>query len=170
MAALRTTRSLARLVRKHQSVVQSRSLSLPYTQTGSQVYSLRKQNSTLQRHFTTSRINQVESSTTVKDPDHPSGLYYHQLPGSDRYTISFLSKPPSSPQSASIIAFVNCPASSQQAVYDLALQNPDSVEANPAFLELMHDTLKNECVPQDGLLEYEAMLRKDGWAHLNGAS
>jgi hypothetical protein len=109
------------------------------------------------------------SSAPIKDPYHPSGLYFHQLPDSKRYAISFFSQPPSSPTSASIIAFITPPASNQEEIYDLVVQQPDLVEAHKPFLDLMHDTLKNECVPQDGLLEYEAYLRKDGWAHLNGA-
>lgn len=174
MACLRKSISPARLlsprlVRMQQITLQSRTLCLLCTSsTSPPALYPREQYSTLPRQFTTTKRKQVESCKTVKDPNHPSGLYYHQLPGSDRYAITFLSEPPNSPESASIIAFVNYPASSQQAVYDMALQNPDAVEANPAFLKLMHETLKNECVGQDGLLEYEAMLRKDGWAHLNG--
>lgn len=119
------------------------------------------------RLFTASSI--CLSPGPVKDPHHPSGLYFHLLPNSKRYAISFLSQPPTSPTSASIIAFITPPSSNQEEVYDLVVQQPDLVEAHKPFLDLMHDTLKNECVPQDGLLEYEAYLRKDGWAHLNGA-
>ena len=94
-------------------------------------------------------------------------MYYHQISDTSTYAISFLPKPPSLPTSASIIAFITAPPSNKTPIYELAVQKPDLVEANRGFLELLHDTLKRECV-QDGLLEYEAALRKDGWAHLNG--
>lgn len=55
-------------------------------------------------------------------------------------------------------------------IYDWIVQKPDSVQVNQDFMKMMHETLKYECVPQDGLLEYEAALRKDGWTHLNGQS
>lgn len=114
--------------------------------------------------------SRLQLPAAIKDPDHPSDIYFHQLPGSSRYAITYLEKPPSSPDSASIIAFVTPPKDNKEEIYELICQQPDLVEANTAFLDLMHDTLKNECVPEDGMLEYEAYLRKDGWAHLNGAS
>jgi hypothetical protein len=122
------------------------------------------------RSFATSSTSRSPSpEKVIKDPYHPSGIYFHQLPESDQYAISFLSTPPSSPTSASIVAFVTPPPSTRTPIYDLIVEKPDLVIANKAFTQLMHDTLKQECVPQDGLLEYEAALRKDGWAHLNGA-
>jgi hypothetical protein len=111
----------------------------------------------------------LSSLKTIKDPHHPSGVYYHPLSDSNQYAISFLEKPPTSSSSASIIAYVTPPPSSKEPIYDLIVQKPDLLEANKKFVQLLHETLKEQCVPQDGLLEYEALLRTDGWAHLNGA-
>ncbi|UZJ51593.1 hypothetical protein CBS101457_000913 [Exobasidium rhododendri] len=119
------------------------------------------------RSFATSSVLRSTPTKTIKDPDHPSGVYFHQLPDSNRYAISFLSQPPSSSSSASIVGFVTPPSANQIPIYELIVEKPDLVDANRAFTQLMHETLKEECVPQDGLLEYEALLRKDGWAHLN---
>ena len=119
--------------------------------------------------FTTSAIQRNAPAKMIKDPDHPSGVFYHQLDNPNRYAISFLQQPPSSSRSASIIAYVKYPAgSSQIPIYKFIQQKPDAVETNSAFVELLHQTMKDECVPQDGLIEYEAALRVDGWAHLNG--
>ncbi|PWN35605.1 uncharacterized protein FA14DRAFT_189549 [Meira miltonrushii] len=106
------------------------------------------------------------ASQTVKDPSHPTGIYFHPLPSSNQYAISLLPKSPSSPTSASIIGFIKDQPDSSGEIYDIAVRNPDLVEPHPPFIQLMHDVLKNECVPQDGLLEYEAYLRTDGFAHV----
>lgn len=123
------------------------------------------------RSFATSPPSRAPRSKTIKDPDHPSGVYFHLLPDSSRYAITFLSQPPSSLTSTSIIGFVTPPSSQETVpIYDWIVQKPDSVQVNQDFMKMMHETLKYECVPQDGLLEYEAALRKDGWTHLNGQS
>jgi len=107
------------------------------------------------------------SSQTIKDPNHPTGIYFHPLPSSNQYAISLLPKSPSSPTSASIIGFIKDQPDQSGEIYDIAVRKPDLVQPHPPFIQLMHDVLKNEGVPQDGLLEYEAYLRTDGFAHVS---
>lgn len=107
------------------------------------------------------------ASKTVKDPDHPTGIYFHPLSDAGRYAISLLPKPPSSPSSASIMGYIGDHDSLGQ-IYKVAVRNPDLVEINQPFLALLHDVMKTEAIPQDGLLEYEAHLRTDGFAHISG--
>lgn len=107
------------------------------------------------------------SSKTIKDPNHPTGIYFHPLPSSNQYAISLLPQSPSSAKSASIIGFIKDQSDQSGEIYDLAVRNPDLVEPNPSFVQLLHEVLKSEGVPQDGLLEYEAYLRTDGFAHVS---
>lgn len=120
------------------------------------------------RSFTSSRPARADDST-VKDPEHPSGIYYHTL-ADGRYGMSFLEKPPSSPSAASIIAHVTRPsnvADRNEPIYHIAVDYPDQVLQHDKFMDLLHDTLKSEAIPNDGMLEYEAVLRQTGWAHVN---
>lgn len=120
----------------------------------------------LTRNFHSTRSVSL-ASQTIKDPNHPTGIYFHPLPSSNQYAISLLSEAPSSPTSASIIGFIKDQPDGSGEIYDIAVRKPDLVQTHPPFIQLLHDVLKNECVPQDGLLEYEAYLRTDGFAHVS---
>lgn len=113
----------------------------------------------------------TSSSQSIRDAEHPTGLWYHPLPGSSdlkRYAVSYLSQAPSSNDAQDVIAVVEVTGDSDPATF--SRQNPDRVKANPAFWKLLHDTLKEDVVAggKDAILTQEADLREDGWAHLAG--
>ncbi|KAK0536979.1 hypothetical protein OC834_000974 [Tilletia horrida] len=102
------------------------------------------------------------------------------------WAISLLEQPPSSADAASIIGFVRAASGSsstgppsghvegdggaQAAGTDpvtFSHAHPDAFFPNPAFLDLLHQTLRDECVEEDELLRFEAQTRGSGWAHLN---
>lgn len=104
----------------------------------------------------------------IQHPTHPHPLFLHPL-SSNIYAVSLLSAAPSSPTAASVVAtFQSRSAGTDADLFDEAQSNPDRVSANKAFLTLLHATLKDVCVPQDGLMQYEAALRKSGWIHASG--
>ncbi|CAO1617539.1 unnamed protein product [Sympodiomycopsis kandeliae] len=124
-------------------------------------------------------VNKIEvrsySSTptkSIKDPEHPTGLWYHSLPGATsgatRYAVSYLSQSPSSEHSKDVIATFDAPSSQSADPAAFARQNPDRVTANKAFWTLLHEALKEDVVAgeKDAILVQEADLREDGWAHL----
>nr|CDI52586.1 conserved hypothetical protein [Melanopsichium pennsylvanicum 4] len=117
--------------------------------------------------------------TTVKDPEPQTGLYYHPTqisiyrgpnePSStaDGWAISFLANPSSSEDA--VIAYVlptNTSSSQDSKPADFVRANPDRIHINPAGWKIMHDVLKNQVVPNDDLLNFEASTRESGWAHL----
>lgn len=117
--------------------------------------------------------------STVKDPEPQTGLYYHptQIRISrgegessttvDGWAISFLPKPSASEDA--VIAFIlptNISSSQDAEPADFVRANPDRIRINPAGWKIMHDVLKNEVVPNDDLLKFEASTRESGWAHL----
>ncbi|PWZ00526.1 hypothetical protein BCV70DRAFT_205984 [Testicularia cyperi] len=122
------------------------------------------------------------SRTTVQDPEPQTGLFYHPTkisvshgPGKpeetvDAWALSFLSEPPSSEKA--IIAYLLPPASSASSTTSAddpasyVRSNPDRIRINKEGWEIMHDVLKNEVVPHDDLLKFEADTRESGWAHL----
>jgi hypothetical protein len=55
----------------------------------------------------------------------------------------------------------------QGEIYEVARRKPDLVKVNKAFVDLLHKAMKSEAVANDGMLEYEAHLRKDGFAHVS---
>lgn len=127
---------------------------------------------------TASRSNSSGRST-VKDPEPQTGLYYHPTQISvsrgdsesssivDGWAISFLPKPSSSEDA--VIAFIlptNTSSSQDAEPADFVRANPDRIRINPAGWKIMHDVLKNEVVPNDDLLKFEASTRESGWAHL----
>ncbi|CAD6885767.1 unnamed protein product [Tilletia controversa] len=102
------------------------------------------------------------------------------------WAITLLDQPPSSIEAASIMGFVrvtesagdgpasghvesgssnDASASADPVAFSHA--NPSAVQPNPAFFELLHKTLRDECVEEDELLRFEAQMRKSGWAHVN---
>ncbi|GAC96214.1 hypothetical protein PHSY_003794 [Pseudozyma hubeiensis SY62] len=132
------------------------------------------------RSFNTTALRSSSSGrTTVKDPEPQSGLYYHPTqinisrgadqPNSqvDGWAISFLSKPSSSDDA--VIAYVlptNTSQSQDAEPADFVRANPDRIRINPAGWKIVHEVLKNEVVPHDDLLKFEASTRESGWAHL----
>lgn len=121
------------------------------------------------RSFSSSPVARADKDV-VKDPEHPDGIYYHKL-AEGRFAMSFFEQKPSSPAAASVMAIVTRPQRGDDRnvpIYEIAAHKPDQVETNKAFMALLHETMKAEGVPQDGLIEYEAALRKDGWAHVSG--
>ncbi|SNX83154.1 uncharacterized protein MEPE_01860 [Melanopsichium pennsylvanicum] len=127
---------------------------------------------------TATRTN-ASGRTTVKDPEPQTGLYYHPTqisiyrgpnePSStaDGWAISFLANPSSSEDA--VIAYVlptNTSSSQDSKPADFVRANPDRIHINPAGWKIMHDVLKNQVVPNDDLLNFEASTRESGWAHL----
>lgn len=115
------------------------------------------------------------SSKSIKDAEHPTGLWYHPLSGSSdttRYAVSFLSQAPKSQDAKDVIAVLSVPAAKASDPAAFARQNPDKAVANRAFWDLLHTTLKEDVVQgeKDAILTQEADLREDGWAHLAGES
>jgi len=107
-----------------------------------------------------------------KDPDEATGLYYHALPGEEGvWALSLLSTPPSSASAVSVLGILRTRDGAEPAGYLRA--NPDEVQRNDAFWDVLHHVLQAQ-VPDDELLQIEAMNRGDGWAHLcdarNGAA
>lgn len=133
------------------------------------------------RSFSSTSCTQAEGSgrTTVKDPEPQTGLYYHPTQISiarepnkpaetvEGWAISFLPDPSSSEDAT--IAYVlptNTSSSQDSEPADFVRANPDRIRINPAGWKIMHDVLKNEVVPNDDLLKFEASTRESGWAHL----
>ncbi|PWN88866.1 hypothetical protein FA10DRAFT_131472 [Acaromyces ingoldii] len=115
------------------------------------------------RAFSCSALRRAPSP--IQHPTHPHPLFLHPI-SSNIYAVSLLSAAPSSPTAASVVAtFQSRSAGTDADLFDEAQSNPDRVSANKAFLTLLHATLKDVCVPQDGLMQYEAALRKSGWIH-----
>lgn len=122
---------------------------------------------------TTTSRSFASASKSIRDAEHPTGLWYHPLSSSSdvtRYAVSYLSQPPASSDSKDVIAVfeVPSPEASDPAVF--ARQHPDRVVANKAFWSTLHATLKDDVVAgeKDPILTQEADLREDGWAHLAG--
>ncbi|CBQ71942.1 conserved hypothetical protein [Sporisorium reilianum SRZ2] len=126
----------------------------------------------------TSTRSDGSGRTTVKDPEPQTGLYYHPTQISisrgtdqptstvDGWAISFLPTPSASEDA--IIAYVLPTSSSSQDAEPAAFvrANPDRIRINAAGWKIMHDVLKNDVVPNDDLLKFEASTRESGWAHL----
>lgn len=111
------------------------------------------------------------TSGSIQDPEHPNGLWYHTVSEADgkvTYAVSYLSTPPSSDSSPSILALLSVPTG--QDVVAFARSNPDAVQAQKPFWDLLHRTLKEDIVgkEKDAILVQEADLRENGWAHLAG--
>ncbi|GAK63569.1 uncharacterized protein PAN0_003d1774 [Moesziomyces antarcticus] len=133
------------------------------------------------RCFSSSPTIQASSSgrTTVKDPEPQTGLYYHPTeisvargPGEpaetvEGWAVSFLSQPSANDDAAIAFILPTTSSSSQDSEpADFVRANPDRIRINPAGWKIMHDVLKNEVVPHDDLLKFEASTRESGWAHL----
>ncbi|PWN52658.1 hypothetical protein IE53DRAFT_307832, partial [Violaceomyces palustris] len=126
---------------------------------------------------------------SFKDPEERSGIYYHPTrisyassPESkaeeiDAWSITYLPEPPSSSESESIIAYLlpqssssssssSSMASFQDSPSEYARQNPDRVRTNPVFWSRFHTILKEELVPKDPVVEFEASVRSNGWLHI----
>ncbi|KAE8250615.1 hypothetical protein A4X13_0g4554 [Tilletia indica] len=102
------------------------------------------------------------------------------------WAITLLEQPPSSIEAASIMGFVRVAtnktdgapsghvesessgdASASADPVSFSHDNPSALQPNPAFIDLLHKTLRDECVEEDELLRFEAQMRKSGWAHVN---
>lgn len=108
---------------------------------------------------------------TIQDSEHPNGLWYHPIAngaGKVTYAVSYLSRPPSSASSPSIMALVTTQSGEDPA--EAARSNPNNVAAQRSFWELLHKTLKEDIIrkEKDAILVQEADLRENGWAHLAG--
>lgn len=105
---------------------------------------------------------------SVQDKDHPNSLWYHTVSG-NRIAVTHSSTPPSSADSPHVMASFESKNGDADPI-SYARENPDDVHANKAFWDLLHKTLKEDVVAKekDELLQQEADLREDGWAHLAG--
>lgn len=130
------------------------------------------------------------ASKTIKDPIHPTGIYYHSLPNSSNssassstspssstsssWAISLLPTPPSSSSSASILAHLQLTTSTtskdeqDDQIPSLVRSNPDNVKPNKEFMRTLHKIFREEIVEKDDMLKFEAGMRGSGWAHLSG--
>lgn len=128
---------------------------------------------------TTALCSSGSSRITIKDPEPQTGLYYHPTPISisrgpdqvastvDGWAISFSPKPSAS--NDAVIAYVlptNTSSSQYAEPAEFVRANPDRIRINPSGWRIMHEVLRNEVVPNDDLLRFEASTRESGWAHL----
>ncbi|KAK0550441.1 hypothetical protein OC845_002684 [Tilletia horrida] len=108
---------------------------------------------------------------------------------SSTWAVSLLPTPPSNIDAASIMGYIRVSDSagnkdgtppsghvedgavpggeSGDSVVEFAHAHPAAFQPNPSFLELLHKTLREECVEKDELLKFEAATRTSGWAHVN---
>jgi hypothetical protein len=115
----------------------------------------------------------------VRDPEAQTGLYYHPTSihvshgeGQPQETVegwalSFLPEETHTDQAA--IAYLLPPKAGKVTDADPATYvraHPDRVRMNADAWAVVHDVLKNEIVPHDDLLQFEAQTRHSGWAHL----
>ena len=102
------------------------------------------------------------------DTAHPNGIFYHVL-SAQRIALSYLAAPPRSASSPAVLASFELPEhiDESQTPAQLAQAHADVMEENAAFRQLMHGVLKGAAA-DDGMLQYEAYLRKSGFAHVAG--
>ncbi|WFD29023.1 hypothetical protein MSPP1_000027 [Malassezia sp. CBS 17886] len=102
------------------------------------------------------------SGDSLADPDGDTALFYHPR-AAGIWAISHLSEPPRSPTSPEVIAQIR--PSVGVAPHAFLREHPDAAELNPAFWDALHTVLQRQ-VPHDEMVQFEADLRHDGWAHL----
>lgn len=102
------------------------------------------------------------------DTTHPNGIYYHVL-SAQRIALSYLAAAPRSATSPAVLASFELPEKidESQTPAQLAQAHADVMEENAAFRQVMHRVLQGAAV-DDGMLQYEAYLRKSGFAHVAG--
>ncbi|PWN27713.1 hypothetical protein BDZ90DRAFT_232117 [Jaminaea rosea] len=105
------------------------------------------------------------SFKSAQDKEHPQSLWYHSL-SNGKYAVTYSSTPPPSAEHPSVIASFNADEKVDPIAH--ARENPDDVHANGPFWDLLHKTLKEDVVAKgkDPILQQEADLREEGWAHL----
>jgi len=106
------------------------------------------------------------SVLTVEDSSR-RGLYYHLLSDkpSSKFAVSFLSTPPKSRNSRTILGFLAGDVGDEQhANSDEA--GLDDFNENAGFLDLLHDTLK-DALTSDNILLAQATQLQHGWMHIN---
>lgn len=103
----------------------------------------------------------------AQDKEHPQSLWYHSL-SNGKYAVTYSSTPPPSAEHPSVIASFTADENVDPIAH--ARENPDDVYANEPFWDLLHKTLKEDVVAKgkDPILQQEADLREEGWAHLGG--
>lgn len=122
-----------------------------------------------------------EFGPAVKDPSHPTGLWYHpirsQAASPPSWAVSILPNTPKSLQSVAAMGILSprLQASRTQTVpldrltpMSVAASDPDAFRPNANFFSWLHATLRDDVVPNDALLDFEASQRESGWAHLAG--
>lgn len=124
----------------------------------------------------------VEFGAAFRDPKHPTGLWYHPvrqqhagLPPA--WAVSLLPDAPKSTESATSMGILSPQYPFKQSDHggkldptDVAASDPDAFKPNPNFFSWLHNTLRDQVVPNDALLDFEASQRESGWAHLAGKS
>ncbi|KDN45314.1 hypothetical protein K437DRAFT_123621 [Tilletiaria anomala UBC 951] len=113
----------------------------------------------------------LRAAKSIKDPSHPTGIWYHSLNPSSgqRWAVSLLPEAPSRPEAASILGVLSqTPGKGFESAqpYELAASSADNFATNAGFVQLLHKVLKEEIVPSDPTLEFEAKNRESGWAHI----
>lgn len=108
-------------------------------------------------------VRRALHTRAVRDPVVETGLYYHAL-GSDEWAVSLLPHAPARADAPSVIGRIVVPAAVEPAEH--IRNSPDSVHLNAPFWDLLHQVF-HEHVAEDEMLQFEANLRGDGWAHLS---
>lgn len=99
----------------------------------------------------------------VADPVAATGLFYHAL-GDSEWAVSFLRDAPRHAESPAVIARFAVPPAAEPPEH--LRRNPDIVRLNAPFWELLHSIFQ-EYAAQDEMLNFEANMRGDGWAHIS---
>ncbi|CEH14660.1 hypothetical protein CBOM_02486 [Ceraceosorus bombacis] len=126
------------------------------------------------KHAGQKRAQTTTSSSPFHDDVHANGIFYHALTSSgDRYALSYSSKVPSSAEQPSVLGILSLPSSAQITAQDgsrlapsqLAQSHAEDFVTNPNFHSFLHSVLKLAAL-DDGMIQYEAFLRKSGFAHV----
>lgn len=108
-------------------------------------------------------VSAVRFNAVHRDSDSETGIFYHDL-GHDVWAASLLERAPKDRNSLSVIGLIAAKGQSP----DEALRSfPDHFQSNPEFWNALHKVLKEQ-IPHDDILQFEADMRRDGWAHLCG--
>jgi hypothetical protein len=145
-------------------------LAAPCPAAGSSRSSLLASRSAAPRHYSSSSSSAPPAAEmpVYHDTAHPNGIFYHVL-SAQRIALSYLAAPPRSASSPAVLASFELPEhiDESQTPAQLAQAHADVMEENAAFRQLMHGVLKGAAA-DDGMLQYEAYLRKSGFAHVAG--